>query len=99
MNQPEPTLDALISQFKNSYDESPRWIVSAPGRVNLIGEHTDYNLLPVLPMPISRAVRILVSPRPDNLVRFQNVDPQFRPFDVKLDADIKLSTNQWENYV
>ncbi len=35
-------------------DAPPRWIVAAPGRVNVIGEHTDYNDGFVLPMAIDR---------------------------------------------
>jgi galactokinase len=39
--------------------------VTAPGRVNLIGEHTDYNDGFVLPMAIDRAIRVRVTRRPD----------------------------------
>ena len=41
-------------QFKITYGRAPRWIVAAPGRVNVIGEHTDYNDGFVLPMAIER---------------------------------------------
>jgi galactokinase len=37
-----------------TYGRPPRWIVAAPGRVNVIGEHTDYNDGFVLPMAIER---------------------------------------------
>ncbi len=40
--------------FSKCFGRSPRWIVAAPGRVNLIGEHTDYNDGFVLPMAIER---------------------------------------------
>lgn len=42
--------------------------VSAPGRVNLIGEHTDYSLLPVLPVAIQRRVRVVAEPSGDGVV-------------------------------
>ena len=41
-----------IPEFENVYDRPPRWIVAAPGRVNVIGEHNDYNDSFVLPMAI-----------------------------------------------
>src|SRR3954451_20710209 len=40
--------------FRQRYGRDPRWIVAAPGRVNLIGEHIDYNDGFVLPMAIER---------------------------------------------
>src|SRR5215510_13923290 len=40
--------------FSRCFGKEPRWIVAAPGRVNLIGEHTDYNDGWVLPMAIDR---------------------------------------------
>jgi galactokinase len=42
------------AEFKKKYGHPPRWIVAAPGRVNFIGEHTDYNDGFVLPMAIER---------------------------------------------
>ncbi len=41
-------------EFQKHYGRPPRWIVAAPGRVNVIGEHTDYNDGFVLPMAIER---------------------------------------------
>jgi galactokinase len=53
-------LDELVRQaeegFRCRFGRSPRWLVVAPGRVNLIGEHTDYNEGFVLPMAIERYV-------------------------------------------
>ena len=46
--------DHVSQQFAKAHGRPPRWIVAAPGRVNLIGEHTDYNDGFVLPMAIER---------------------------------------------
>src|SRR4051812_41073089 len=55
-------LDSLCrvaeAAFGEKFDARPRWMIAAPGRVNLIGEHTDYNDGFVLPMAISRHVVI-----------------------------------------
>src|SRR6267154_1974692 len=44
----------IAAEFQKYYGRPPRWIVAAPGRVNVIGEHTDYNDGFVLPMAIER---------------------------------------------
>ena len=44
----------IAAEFQKTYGRAPRWIVAAPGRVNVIGEHTDYNDGFVLPMAIER---------------------------------------------
>ena len=49
-------------QFTNTYGSPPRWIAAAPGRVNVIGEHTDYNDGFVLPMAIERYTVIAAAP-------------------------------------
>ncbi len=50
-----PEIVAQVAQyFSQKYGRPPRWIVAAPGRVNVIGEHTDYNDGFVLPMAIDR---------------------------------------------
>src|SRR6185369_1962854 len=53
MKLPELATD-LARQFQRIYGRAPRWFVAAPGRVNVIGEHTDYNDGFVLPMAIER---------------------------------------------
>lgn len=60
------TLDQLAEQtasdFKRAFQREPQWIAAAPGRVNLIGEHTDYNDGFVLPMAIERYTVIAAAP-------------------------------------
>jgi galactokinase len=65
----------LIRQaFERHFQASPRWMVRAPGRVNLIGEHTDYNDGFVLPLAIDRAVWIALRPRSDRQVLAHSLD-------------------------
>jgi galactokinase len=58
----------VAAQFIGRFSEPPRWITRAPGRVNLIGEHTDYNDGFVLPLAIDRAVWIALRPREDRRI-------------------------------
>ncbi|MFO0948767.1 MAG: galactokinase [Planctomycetota bacterium] len=51
-------VDRVRNRFVKLHERKPRWIVAAPGRVNLIGEHIDYNDGFVLPMAIDRYVAI-----------------------------------------
>lgn len=67
-------LSRVTAAFGERFDAEPDVIVRAPGRVNLIGEHTDYNDGFVLPMAIERAVWIALRPRPDNRVRVLALD-------------------------
>jgi galactokinase len=60
--------------FSRAFQGRPTRIVLAPGRVNLIGEHTDYNEGFVLPMAIDRAVWIALRPRMDDRVRLDSLD-------------------------
>src|SRR5215469_8516995 len=61
------SLDELVraaeEEFAHRLGRPPRWVAAAPGRVNLIGEHTDYNDGFVLPMAIDRYV-VLAADRP-----------------------------------
>lgn len=61
-------------KFKEHFGEDPAYIVRAPGRVNLIGEHTDYNDGFVFPMAINRATWIALRPRADNKVFAISID-------------------------
>ncbi len=80
-----------------SYGGEPR-VFKAPGRVNLIGEHTDYNDGYVLPTPIDRYLWVTISPREDDTVRLQAMD-----FDEwtehKLSSISYDKKHLWANYV
>jgi galactokinase len=64
----------VTEEFKRRFGEEPTLIVRAPGRVNLIGEHTDYNDGFVMPLAIDRAVWIAARPRDDFYVTLYSVD-------------------------
>ena len=55
--------ERVAKAFEEQFDSRPALIIRAPGRVNIIGEHTDYNDGFVLPMAIDRAVWIALCPR------------------------------------
>ena len=73
-------------------------LVRAPGRVNLIGEHTDYNEGFVFPVAIDREVRYAVSPRDDRKVVLRSLnfdaESEFSLSNITKDAD-----QPWSNYV
>lgn len=95
---------SLISQTVESYHArfnsktGPR-IFQAPGRVNLIGDHTDYNDGFVLPAAIDRQIVIAATPREDSLINVCALDfDQWDHFDLQKEIS-RLSKNSWGNYV
>lgn len=58
----EKLLQETRDAFQQHFNRAPKWIVTAPGRVNVIGEHTDYNEGFVFPMAIERNVIICAAP-------------------------------------
>jgi galactokinase len=64
----------VVREFVQRFGTSPTFLARAPGRVNLIGEHTDYNDGFVLPMAIDRSVWIALRPRDDRRVVIYSVD-------------------------
>ena len=89
----------LAEQFRAQYGRPPTCIVRAPGRVNLLGEHTDYNGLPVLPMAIDRSVMIALAARADRLVQVSNTAAQFPGRRYDLGASIPPGAEgDWGNY-
>jgi galactokinase len=82
--------------FRSRYGGNPAFVVQAPGRVNLIGEHTDYNDGFVLPMAIDRAVTIALRPRVDDRVVLHSLEIK-KPSDFSLDVDQR--SGSWGDYV
>ncbi len=64
----------VAKDFLARFGQAPTHLVRAPGRVNLIGEHTDYNDGFVMPLAIDRATWIALRPRPDDSVRLFSLD-------------------------
>jgi galactokinase len=74
----------VINAFQQQFDSPPSHIIRAPGRVNIIGEHTDYNDGFVLPMAIDRAVWMAIRPREDDRIHLLSLEKsQPADFDLK----------------
>ena len=82
--------------FREKYKRIPR-IYLAPGRINLIGEHTDYNEGFVLPAAISKHVVFAIEENQLNICRFHAMDLN-ETFEVRLD-DLSYSQLGWPNYL
>ena len=86
--------------FAEKFGYPASHVIQAPGRVNLIGEHTDYNDGFVLPCAIDYQTVISCSPRNDRLVRVIAADYDNQSDEFSLDAPIvSHDTQQWSNYV
>ena len=85
-----------IDAFKQHFGAAPTFVARAPGRVNLIGEHTDYNDGFVLPMAIDRDVTLIGTPRNDAQVRIHSLNfNQTTEFSL---ADIQKTGPEWSHY-
>ena len=93
-------IDALRRLFNDSFGASPTLVTRAPGRVNLIGEHTDYNDGFVLPCAISKQTMVAVRPRDDGMVNIVAADLGGARTSFSLNAPILSEPNApWSNYV
>lgn len=92
--------DFLISEFVRLYGTAPTRLARAPGRVNLIGEHTDYNDGFVMPIAIDREMLIAARPRADRHVTVRALDVQGGQIDeFDLDDIPHHPDYRWANYV
>src|SRR5664279_4860903 len=96
------SLDVMASRaaqlFARCFGHPPRWLVAAPGRVNLIGEHTDYNDGFVLPMAIERYILIAGDTNTSREVTLHSVTPgETATFSVR--PKVERGEPGWSNYV
>jgi len=88
--------------FRETFGGEPHRIVRAPGRVNLIGEHTDYNDGFVLPLAIDRAVWLALRPTDERVIRIRSLDfDETRAFAIDGLAGLEARTDpmSWIEYV
>src|ERR1700681_3405899 len=87
----------LTRRFEDSFGSKPR-IFCAPGRVNLLGEHTDYNDGFVMPCAIGFSTRVAISPRPDRKLVIRSEE-----FSEQLEFDLENLPSRgkgvWSDYV
>jgi galactokinase len=86
----------IAAAFRRYFGE-PAILVQGPGRVNLIGEHTDYNMGYVLPAAVDKAIWLALRPRNDGLCRFHSVDFD-ESFEMPIDT-LARSSVHWANYL
>ncbi|MEN0678229.1 galactokinase [Plesiomonas shigelloides] len=93
-------IDNVKNAFKATLGYAPTHIVQAPGRVNLIGEHTDYNDGFVLPCAINYQTVVAAAKRDDNIVRVISVDYGNAQDEFDLTQEIAFQHDKmWTNYI
>ncbi|MEF1290283.1 galactokinase [Vibrio sp. M260118] len=97
-------MSELIQAVKTSFEQvlnyQPTHIIQAPGRVNLIGEHTDYNDGFVLPCAIDYQTVVAAAKRDDNLVRLVSVDYDNDVDEFDITQEITFQEDRmWPNYI
>ena len=93
-------ISRALQLFSKAFPEAQDvFVLRAPGRVNLIGEHTDYNGLPVLPIVIDRDIILIGAPRGDPEIHLCNTNESFgvRRFEAS-DSIQPYSAGDWGNY-
>jgi galactokinase len=90
-------MDPVKQSHVEEYGKAPEIIASAPGRVNLIGEHTDYNDGFVFPMAIDFTARVAITRRKDSHLRFYSVDYKDRKR-ATLPTLRYRKEDRWANY-
>jgi galactokinase len=91
-------VDELKTAFAKMFGRSPSGVVAAPGRVNLIGEHTDYNDGYVLPIAIELATWVTWAPRDDGRLALASLQQPGREIEVDLCEPILPGEPAWSNY-
>ncbi len=90
-------IDQLKKEFEKIYNKQAERIFFCPGRVNLIGEHIDYNGGQVMPCAISMGTTVLIAKNNDHVFRFRAVDfPETS--DIELKDSYTKTGPEWFNY-
>ena len=90
-------MQPIQTTFSNLYKKAPAVVVQSPGRINLIGEHTDYNNGFVLPAAINKVVQVAIASRNDNKIHLHAID--LNETEVVDVTNIIPHAKHWVNYV
>src|SRR5690606_21348636 len=88
--------DAVYEKYRERYSDIPL-LVRSPGRVNLIGEHTDYNQGLVLPAAIDKNIIVAIGKRRDRMIQLYALDQQ-QSFSANID-EFGRSPFLWPDYI
>ncbi|CAN5274351.1 galactokinase [soil metagenome] len=88
---------SIPAQLK-SFITDDSLVVRSPGRINLIGEHTDYNNGFVLPAAIDKAAWFVLTPRADNIIHLHSVDLN-EQFETNADSFKSSGKHLWHDYI
>lgn len=88
----------ISALFAQQFNEAPSFVIASPGRINLIGEHVDYNSGFVLPAAIDKYMYVAVSQRNDSQILLHATDLN-QNFQSNLDDVLQRSNLGWPNYV
>ena len=91
------TLQQLITTYHQAYGKMPAAAFFCPGRLNLIGEHIDYNGGLVMPCAIDYGTYLLVAPNDDQKLRLRSLNFE-ESIELPLDAPITKLGQCWYNY-
>ncbi|MGZ4490661.1 MAG: galactokinase [Nocardioidaceae bacterium] len=95
---PTALAEAVAARFLSLHGRRPQGVFAAPGRVNLIGEHTDYNGGLCLPVALPHATYAACAPREDDLVTVRSMQ-QDEPWEGRLGALGPGDVDGWVGYV
>ncbi|WP_297316263.1 galactokinase [uncultured Bifidobacterium sp.] len=90
--------EQVVTLFRRVYGQEPEGVWSAPGRVNLIGEHTDYNAGLCLPIALPHRTFVALSPRRDHQVRLVSSMTPDACVQVGLDGLQARGVTGWASY-
>lgn len=88
----------VTDRFTELYGTAPQGVWAAPGRVNLIGEHTDYNDGFVMPFALPHRTTAAVSPRTDGILRLHSADVDAPVAELTVDALAPGTDRAWTAY-
>jgi galactokinase len=92
-------LNEFQQQFLSLYGAPAQGIAAAPGRVNLIGEFTDYNAGFVLPWWLEFRAQVMFKERDDNIITVHSLNYPGEKDSFSVDEEITEGQSQWGNYI